>query len=93
MKPLLPERSKSLFKPLVISYLVVSFMLLVFDYWQNGSVTAASYTLITFLVTGLVVILLSKWKVKNQAIQEGLFLFLSIMFIFLLVIAYFILAN
>lgn len=90
-QPMIPERSKSLFRPLISSYLIVSVLLLVFDYWQNGSLTDASLALFGFLITGLVVILLSKWKVKNRAIQEGLFLFLAIMLVFLLVVAYLIL--
>ncbi len=93
MKPLLPEQSKSLFKPLLLSYIVVSILLLCFDFLRNGSLTTATMALIVFLLTGLVVILLSKWKVKNKAIQEGLFLFLAITLIFLLVVAYFILTT
>ncbi|MGL4623654.1 MAG: hypothetical protein ACRCWD_02010 [Culicoidibacterales bacterium] len=91
MKPMIPEQRKSLFRPLVISYIIVSILLLIFDYFQNGSITNASLALLSFLITGLAVILLSKWKVKNQAIQEGLFLFLAIMLVFLLVVAYLIL--
>ncbi|MGL5548991.1 MAG: hypothetical protein ACRDD4_04770 [Culicoidibacterales bacterium] len=90
---LIPQRSKSLFKPLLLSYVSVSLLLLFFDYWQNGSLTTASSALLVFLVVGLGVITLSRWKVKNPAIQEGLFLFLEIMLVFLLVVAYFILGN
>lgn len=91
MQSMIPEQRKSLFRPLVISYVIVSILLLIFDYMQHGSITDASLALLGFLIIGLIAILLSKWKVKNKAIQEGLFLFLAIMLVFLLVVAYLIL--
>ncbi|MGL6058775.1 MAG: hypothetical protein ACRC17_10740 [Culicoidibacterales bacterium] len=45
---LIPQRSKSLFKPLLLSYVSVSLLLLFFDYWQNESLTTASSALLVF---------------------------------------------